>query len=56
MPAAAVDGLGDEPHEADAAAAVHQVDAPGHLHERAIQIQFNLINYSSFDPTEPDTE
>jgi hypothetical protein len=28
---AVVDGLGDEPHEPDAAAAVHQVDAAGHL-------------------------
>jgi hypothetical protein len=31
VPAAVVDGLGDEAHEPDAAAAVHQVDAPGHL-------------------------
>ena len=30
--AAVVDGLGDEPHEPDAAAAVHQVDAALHLH------------------------
>ena len=32
MAAAVVDGLGDEPHQPDAAAAVHQVDAPRHLH------------------------
>jgi len=31
-PAAAVDGLRDEPHETYAAAAIHQVDASRHLH------------------------
>jgi hypothetical protein len=29
--AAVVDGLGDEPHQPDAAAAVHEVDAARHL-------------------------
>jgi hypothetical protein len=31
-PAAAVDGLRDEPHQTYAAAAIHQVDASRHLH------------------------
>jgi hypothetical protein len=37
MSASVVDGVGDEPHEADGAAPVDQVYAPLHLHNRTKQ-------------------
>lgn len=35
-----VDGLGNETHQPDAAAAIHQVDLPGHL--RSFITSFNI--------------
>lgn len=43
--AAVVDGLGDEAHQPDAAASVHQVDAPGHLQQSAHTHKRKAIDY-----------
>jgi hypothetical protein len=43
VPAAVVDGLGDEPHEPDAPAAVHQVYTSGHLPFSSTPLQFSRL-------------